>query len=64
MKNLDDGEVGTIEREICIQASSGAVFEVISRPDHVAQWWPDGATYDLETGATGEIVFGDPTSGG
>jgi uncharacterized protein YndB with AHSA1/START domain len=63
MKDQDDVAVGTIEREVYIEASPEIVFEVISEPDHVARWWPDAAAYDVEVGATGEIVFGDPTSG-
>jgi uncharacterized protein YndB with AHSA1/START domain len=64
MKNLDNADVGSIERELYIEASPETVFEVISRPKHVAQWWPDVAAYDVEVGATGEIAFGDPETGG
>lgn len=64
MKKLDDADIGTIERELYIEASPETVFDVISRPEHVARWWPDGATYDVKAGATGEIVFGDPATDG
>lgn len=64
MKDYDNREVGTIERELYIDASPETVFEVISDPEHVAGWWPDTAAYDLEVGATGQITFGDPAAGG
>jgi uncharacterized protein YndB with AHSA1/START domain len=52
-------EFGTIEREIYVEASPEIVFEVVSSPDHLRQWWPDDARYDPTPGSTGEIVFGD-----
>ena len=57
-------EFGTIEREIYVEASPEIVFEVVSSPDHVKQWWPDDARYEPEPGASGEIVFGDPDGDG
>ena len=53
-------EFGTIEREIYVEASPETVFEVVSRPEYVKEWWPDDARYDPTPGSTGEIVFGDP----
>ena len=57
-------EFGSIEREIYVEASPEVLFEVVSSPEHVKQWWPDDARYDLVPGAAGEIVFGDPAAGG
>ncbi|KAB1912513.1 SRPBCC family protein [Micromonospora sp. AMSO31t] len=57
-------EFGTIEREIYVEASPEIVFEVVSSPDHLSQWWPDDARYDPTPGSTGEIVFGDRDAGG
>ncbi len=51
-------EFGTIEREIYVEAAPEIVFEVVSRPEHLKEWWPDDARYDPVPGATGEIVFG------
>src|SRR5262245_49866935 len=51
-------EFGTIEREIYVEASPDIVFEVVSNPDHLQQWWPDEAHYEPVAGATGNIVFG------
>ena len=51
-------ELGTISREIYVDAAPEIVFEVVSSPDHVKQWWPDEARYDPTPGSEGEIVFG------
>ena len=52
-------EYGSIEREIHVAASPDIVFEVVSTPDHLKEWWPDEATFEAIPGATGELVFGD-----
>jgi uncharacterized protein YndB with AHSA1/START domain len=57
-------EFGTIEREIYVEASPEVVFEVVSSPDHLQEWWPDEAHYEPVPGATGEIVFGERGAGG
>jgi uncharacterized protein YndB with AHSA1/START domain len=51
-------EFGTIEREIYIDASPEVVFDVVSTPAHLKEWWPDDARYEPEPGSAGEIVFG------
>jgi len=50
-------EYASIEREIHVDASPEIVFEVISRPEHLSQWWPDEADIEPEAGASGHIVF-------
>jgi uncharacterized protein YndB with AHSA1/START domain len=55
-------EYGSIERELRIDASPEVVYEVISSPEHLREWWPDEAELDPVTGATGSITFGDPAS--
>jgi uncharacterized protein YndB with AHSA1/START domain len=57
-------EFGSIEREIYVEASPEVVFEVVSSPEHVKQWWPDDARYEAVPGAAGDIVFGDCNAGG
>jgi uncharacterized protein YndB with AHSA1/START domain len=57
-------ELGTLEREIYVDATPETVFDVVSDPKHVREWWPDEASYDVTPGATGQIVFGDPEAGG
>ena len=57
-------EFGTIEREIYVDAAPEVVFDVVSSPDHLKEWWPDDAHYEPVPGSAGEIVFGDPDGRG
>ena len=50
-------EYSSIEREIRIDAAPEIVFEVVSDPAHVQQWWPDEAHYEVVSGSAGEILF-------
>jgi uncharacterized protein YndB with AHSA1/START domain len=53
-------EYASIEREIHVQASPEVVFEVVSRPEHLKEWWPDDISLDSSApGATGELIWGD-----
>jgi uncharacterized protein YndB with AHSA1/START domain len=52
-------EYGSIEREIYVDAAPEVVFEVVSRPEHLREWWPDDAALDDPTpGSTGQLTFG------
>ncbi|MEV6833917.1 SRPBCC family protein [Streptomyces sp. NPDC051133] len=55
-------EYGSIEREIRIDATPEVVYEVVSRPEHLREWWPDEAELEPVPGATGAISFGDGTT--
>jgi uncharacterized protein YndB with AHSA1/START domain len=57
-------EYGSIEREIHIEATPEVVFEVISRPEHIREWWSDEAEFDSAVGGSGELVFGDRATAG
>jgi uncharacterized protein YndB with AHSA1/START domain len=57
-------EIGTIERTIYLEAAPQIVYDVVSSPEHVSQWWPDDAAYEVIPGASGEIVFGDRAADG
>ena len=57
-------ELGSIERELFIDASPEIVYEVISDPRHVAEWWADAATFQAVPGSTGTISFGTVDDGG
>lgn len=50
-------ESGSIERKIRIDAAPEIVFDVVSNPEHLRQWWPDEAHYEAVPGSAGEIVF-------
>jgi uncharacterized protein YndB with AHSA1/START domain len=52
-------EYGTIEREIHVAAAPEVVYEVISTPEHLREWWPDEAELEPVPGTTGVISFGD-----
>lgn len=51
-------DYGTIEREIHIDASPEVVFDVVSSPKHLREWWPDEAEYPPVPGGAGRIGFG------
>ncbi|MDG4787040.1 SRPBCC domain-containing protein [Micromonospora sp. WMMD1102] len=52
-------EFGTIEREIHVDAAPEVVFDVVSSPEHLREWWPDEAEYPAVPGGAGRIGFGD-----
>jgi uncharacterized protein YndB with AHSA1/START domain len=52
-------EFGTLNREIHIDATPDVVFEVISRPEHIRQWWSDDASLATGPDAVGELVWGE-----
>lgn len=47
----------SIEREIRIAAAPEVVYEVISSPEHLTEWWPDEVELDAVAGATGSVSF-------
>ncbi|MBQ1026681.1 SRPBCC family protein [Micromonospora sp. C95] len=55
-------EYGSIEREIHIDATPEVVYEVVTAPEHIRQWWPDDADLEPVPGATGTITFGDTSN--
>lgn len=57
-------EFGTIEREIHVDASLEVVFDVVSSPEHLREWWPDEAEFPAVPGGAGRIGFGDFSQGG
>ena len=52
----------SIEREIHVDAAPEVVYEVVSSPDHLREWWPDEAQLEPVPGGTGVISFGDPST--
>ena len=56
-------EHGPIVRDIRIDASPEVVFEVVSRPEHVREWWPDDAGFESVAGALGELVWRNTETG-
>lgn len=56
-------EYGTIERDIHVDATPEVVFEVVSRPEHMREWWPDDARFEPVAGAEGELVWHNAETG-
>jgi uncharacterized protein YndB with AHSA1/START domain len=51
-----DMEQGSIEKQIHIEASPQAVYDVISSPEHIARWWFDEADFEPTPGSTGVLA--------
>ncbi|MFB8275591.1 SRPBCC domain-containing protein [Nocardia colli] len=51
-------EHGQIERTMYVEAAPEVVYEVISSPTHLKEWWPDDADLEPVTGASGTLTFG------
>ncbi|MFI7000633.1 SRPBCC domain-containing protein [Nocardia sp. NPDC050175] len=51
-------EHGRIERTMYVEAAPEVVYEVISSPTHLKEWWPDDADLEPVPGATGTLTFG------
>ena len=52
-------EYASIEREIHIDAPPEVVFEVISRPEHIREWWHAETDVESTAGAEGELVWAE-----
>ncbi len=52
-------EYGLIEREFHVDASPEVVFDVISNPAHIREWWHAEADIDAIPGSAGELIWGD-----
>jgi uncharacterized protein YndB with AHSA1/START domain len=47
----------SIQREIQVNATPDVVYEVVSSPEHLREWWPDDADVDATPGAVGSVTF-------
>ena len=56
-------EYGTIEREVHIDASPEVVFDVISSPEHIRDWWSAETGIERVAGSTSELTWRDEASG-
>ena len=56
-------EYGSIEREIQVHASPEVAFAVVSRPEHLREWWPDDASGEAVVGAPGELIWRNQETG-
>ena len=56
-------EMGSIEREIHIDASPEIVFEVVTSPEHIREWWGGAETNVApHEGLVSEIAWGKDSS--
>ncbi|MEU0965127.1 SRPBCC domain-containing protein [Streptomyces sp. NPDC005917] len=56
-------EYGSIERELHIDASPEVVFEVLTSPEHIRDWWSAEAKFEPAAGATGSLTWTDEDNG-
>lgn len=52
-------EYASIEREIHVDAPPEVVFEVVSQPEHIKDWWQADTDVQPTPGSTGELVWAD-----
>ena len=56
-------EYGSIERELQIDASPEVVFDVLSRPEHIREWWNAETQFEPVAGATSSFTWTDKDTG-
>lgn len=52
-------EFGSIARELRVDASPEVVFDVVSNPAHIADWWSAETDIEPVAGSDGELVWTD-----
>ncbi|PJI91171.1 SRPBCC domain-containing protein [Luteimicrobium subarcticum] len=56
-------EIGSIERELHIDAPPEVVFAVLTTPEHIRDWWSAATDVDPVPGASGRFSWTDNTTG-
>jgi uncharacterized protein YndB with AHSA1/START domain len=56
-------ELGSISREIWVDAAPIVVFDVVSKPEHIADWWLAETDVEPVAGSEGELVWVDQQAG-
>jgi uncharacterized protein YndB with AHSA1/START domain/DNA-binding transcriptional ArsR family regulator len=56
-------EYGSIERELHIDASPEVVFDVISSPEHIRDWWSAETDIEPRAGSSSELTWRDERGG-
>jgi uncharacterized protein YndB with AHSA1/START domain len=56
-------EYGSIERELHIDASPEIVFEVLSSPEHIRDWWSAETAFEPVAGAASRLTWTDEATG-
>ena len=52
-------EYGSIERELHIDAAPEVVFEVLSSPEHIRDWWSAETEFEPVAGAAAMLTWTD-----
>jgi uncharacterized protein YndB with AHSA1/START domain len=56
-------EYGSIERELHVDASPEVVFEVLSSPEHIQDWWSAETRFEPVAGAASRLTWTDQDTG-
>ena len=56
-------EYGTIERELHIEAAPEVVFEVLTSPEYIRDWWSAETEFEPAAGAAGRFTWTDANTG-
>jgi uncharacterized protein YndB with AHSA1/START domain len=56
-------EYGSIERELHVDASPEVVFEVLSSPEHIRDWWSAETRFEPVAGAASRLTWTDQDTG-
>lgn len=54
---VEDMTPFSIEKEVLIEAPVDVVWEVVTEPGHIRQWFADEAEVDLRVGGAGRLTF-------
>lgn len=52
-------DYASIERKIHVDATPETVYEVVSRPEHIKEWWGPETDLAPTPGSSSELVWGD-----
>ncbi len=56
-------EYASIDRELYVDASPEVVFEVLSRPEHIRDWWSAETDFDPIAGTESSFTWTDKDTG-
>ena len=57
-------EHGSIEREVHVRATPEIVFEVVTSPRYIREWWSADTSFAPHSGTTSTLVWTDSDTGG
>ena len=60
---MTDPEYGSIERELRIDARPEVVYEVLTSPRYIREWWDAETDADMSSATTGSLTWTDESTG-